>query len=66
MAAGGCCFVTVAHADLSRAVSHALRHEPWLYELKLDEAGWAPIDQLLAALRESQEALAATRRRWQR
>jgi putative RNA 2'-phosphotransferase len=38
--------------DLSRAVSHALRHEPWLYELELDEAGWVPIEQLLAALRE--------------
>lgn len=36
--------------DLSRAVSHALRHEPWLYELELDEEGWAPISQLLAAL----------------
>lgn len=38
--------------DLSNAVSHALRHEPWLYELELDEEGWAPVDQLLAALRE--------------
>jgi putative RNA 2'-phosphotransferase len=36
---------------LSRAVSHALRHEPWLYELELDEAGWVPVDALLAALR---------------
>ena len=25
---------------LSRVVSHALRHEPWLYELELDEDGW--------------------------
>lgn len=25
---------------LSRAVSHALRHEPWLYELELDGEGW--------------------------
>ncbi len=38
--------------DLSRAVSHALRHQPWLYELELDEEGWAPVDQLLTALRE--------------
>lgn len=37
--------------DLSRVVSHALRHEPWLYELELDEAGWVPVEQLLAALR---------------
>jgi putative RNA 2'-phosphotransferase len=38
-------------SDLSRAVSHALRHEPWLYELELDEDGWVPADALVAALR---------------
>lgn len=38
--------------ELSRAVSHALRHEPWLYELELDEEGWAPVSQLLAALNQ--------------
>lgn len=37
-------------ADLSEAVSHALRHEPWLYELELDDAGWAPVDALVEAL----------------
>jgi putative RNA 2'-phosphotransferase len=37
---------------LSRAVSHALRHEPWLYELELDEEGWVPVEQLVGALRE--------------
>ena len=37
--------------DLSRTVSHALRHEPWLYELELDEAGWVSVDALLDALR---------------
>lgn len=37
--------------ELSRAVSHALRHEPWLYELELDEAGWVPVVALLIALR---------------
>jgi putative RNA 2'-phosphotransferase len=37
--------------NLSRAVSHALRHEPWLYELELDEQGWADADALLEALR---------------
>lgn len=36
---------------LSRTVSHALRHEPWLYELELDEGGWTPVDDLVAALR---------------
>ncbi len=44
--------MTVSDTDLSRAVSHALRHEPWLYELELNEEGWVPVDQLLAALRE--------------
>lgn len=42
----------VRSAELSRAVSHALRHEPWLYELELDEEGWVSVDQLVVALRE--------------
>lgn len=37
--------------SLSRTVSHALRHEPWLYELELDEEGWVPTELLVAALR---------------
>jgi putative RNA 2'-phosphotransferase len=37
---------------LSRVVSHALRHEPWLYELELDVEGWTDVDALLAALRQ--------------
>ena len=37
-------------SELSRAVSHALRHEPWLYELELDPEGWTPVGQLLNAL----------------
>lgn len=39
------------YQSLSRTVSHALRHEPWLYELELDDAGWVPLTALLAALR---------------
>lgn len=35
---------------LSKMISHALRHEPWVYELELDDAGWAPMDAVLAAL----------------
>ncbi len=35
---------------LSKTVSHALRHEPWLYELELDDAGWVPVSALLQAL----------------
>lgn len=41
----------INYSDLSRVVSHALRHEPWLYELELDSEGWTPVDQLLSALR---------------
>jgi putative RNA 2'-phosphotransferase len=36
---------------LSKVVAHALRHEPWLYELELDDEGWVPVGQLLEALR---------------
>jgi putative RNA 2'-phosphotransferase len=39
------------HERLSRVVSHALRHEPWLYELELDEGGWSDTTSLVAALR---------------
>lgn len=41
--------------DLSRVLSHALRHEPWLYELELDDEGWAPLDAVLAVLRGQRE-----------
>ena len=36
---------------LSRTVSHALRHEPWLYGLKLDIHGWVRLTDLLISLR---------------
>ena len=36
--------------ELSHVVSHALRHEPWLYELELEPEGWVTINQLLDAL----------------
>ena len=35
---------------LSRAVSHALRHEPGRYGLLLDAEGWARVEDLLTAL----------------
>jgi putative RNA 2'-phosphotransferase len=38
--------------NLSRAASHALRHEPWLYELELDDEGWTSIDAFMNALRD--------------
>jgi putative RNA 2'-phosphotransferase len=42
--------VTPSLTDVSRTVSRALRHEPWLYELELDDDGWVPVDQLLEGL----------------
>lgn len=45
-------------SNLSRLVSHALRHEPWLYELELDEEGWADVSALLTALRVESPAWA--------
>jgi putative RNA 2'-phosphotransferase len=39
--------------DLSRLVSHALRHEPAAYGLKLDSEGWVAIDAFIAAMRAS-------------
>jgi putative RNA 2'-phosphotransferase len=42
----------LAHEKVSKVVAHALRHEPWLYELELDEAGWVPVSDLLGALHE--------------
>jgi putative RNA 2'-phosphotransferase len=41
----------LSYVGLSRLVSHALRHEPWVYELELDEAGWVPVSELLDAIR---------------
>jgi putative RNA 2'-phosphotransferase len=43
--------MTADPVQLSKTVSHALRHEPWLYELELDEEGWVPVEELLDALR---------------
>ena len=43
----------VSMSGLSRVVSHALRHEPWLYELELDDAGWVGVDELIGAVRGS-------------
>ena len=39
------------HVKLSKTISHALRHEPQLYNLILDEAGWVYLDLLIDALR---------------
>jgi len=42
-------------AELSKALSHALRHEPWLYELELDDEGWASLDAVLEALKSQRD-----------
>ncbi|HEX9068946.1 MAG TPA: RNA 2'-phosphotransferase [Ktedonobacterales bacterium] len=40
--------------QLSKTVSHALRHAPWAYELELDESGAVPVDELIDTLRQRQ------------
>ena len=47
----------IRHEQLSRTISHALRHEPWLYEIELDDEGWTPVGVLLDALRRSRPEL---------
>ena len=36
---------------LSKTISHALRHQPCLYELELDDEGWVQVEALLSGLR---------------
>jgi len=40
------------YQKLSKEVSYALRHAPWEYELELDDEGFVPVVQLLAAINE--------------
>lgn len=42
--------------QLSKTISHALRHAPHLYELELDDEGWTSADELLGALRHHKRA----------
>lgn len=42
--------------QLSKTIAHALRHQPSLYELELDDEGWVDVDNLLAGLQQ--------KRRW--
>ncbi len=44
-----------SYANLSRCMSHALRHEPWIYELELDDEGWASVEVLLESLRTQRQ-----------
>lgn len=54
--------MSISRNELSRAISHALRHEPWLYELELDEEGWTPVEALVTALRQAGPEWAAVSR----
>lgn len=38
--------------QLSKTIAHALRHQPYLYELELDDEGWVDVDDLLVGLRQ--------------
>jgi putative RNA 2'-phosphotransferase len=40
------------YKTLSKTVALALRHKPWLFELELDDDGWAPVGDLLGVLQE--------------
>ena len=46
----------IDYVKLSKTISHALRHAPWLYELELDAAGWTSVDALLEGLRNHRRA----------
>ncbi len=38
--------------QLSKTLAHALRHEPWQYELELDDEGWVSTEDLHAILQQ--------------
>ncbi len=40
------------NVELSKVMSHALRHEPWLYEIEIDEDGWTSLDTLISSLKK--------------
>ena len=44
------------YRELSKAVAHALRHQPRRYGLELDEQGWASVPALVQALARSRPA----------
>jgi putative RNA 2'-phosphotransferase len=44
--------VTIDYTRLSKMVARALRHAPEQFGLELDEQGWTPVQNLLAALRK--------------
>src|SRR5690349_24541152 len=53
---------SIRQSRLSKTVAHALRHEPWLYELELDDEGWTPLDALVESLQRQGGSWAALSR----
>jgi putative RNA 2'-phosphotransferase len=43
----------INHNQLSKAISHALRHEPEKYNIILDKDGWVNLNSLLEGLQEN-------------
>jgi putative RNA 2'-phosphotransferase len=41
----------IDYRRLSKFTARVLRHEPWLYELELDDQGWVPLEEFLSAVR---------------
>lgn len=52
----------VNDTEISRVISHALRHEPWLYELEIDEEGWTSLESVAEALRRVDQGWAGLTR----
>ena len=48
----------IDYRQLSKFAARVLRHEPWLYELELDDQGWVRLEEFLSAVRG--------RKRWRR
>lgn len=42
----------MTYSQLSKEISYALRHAPQEYGLTLDEQGWVPVEDLIAALKK--------------
>ena len=48
------------YSELSKEISYALRHAPQEYGLTLDEQGWAPVEDLIKALKKRDKYSALT------
>lgn len=44
---------------LSKIISHALRHRPSLYNLKLDKGGWVDVSLLIESIRKSDSSFSS-------